>query len=334
MKTLENRIYGANALFVPVFSMRNRVTGIYELNHDGNFARIQSLVTSANLGTATVLIPKNAMFTCDLMHVNFIRTEAYGTNANATRHNIKEFVDMILSLNATYHYDVIIIEPNYATLALLDSPIADKLVYWCVASVTTEGTPWFVEEYTDIDKQIAAKIPTACANQAQVDALQGRAYLEPSFYNPKYFDYDTIFFPFRLTDENYHAEEFKNACLELQQISLLPKFKVFYTDVNNSCLFDNVPGFVRISSDHDTYLQVLKGQPIIPYLERDNVLEHISIHEFMYYHCELIGLTQRHKRNYDNIIYIDNVNELRDALMALLIKRRTINEHFQTRNKF
>lgn len=318
--TLKERLDGKRALFIPIFSMRDRQTGIYNLDNDGNFARIQSLIKSTNLEMTFVTIPQNARLTKRLNDKwNFTTLFPYGENAKATRLACAD-IDKILTFVTSHDIDYIISEPNIITAELAER-IPEKLIYWCVASVTSEGTPWFVEDFVESDKALAQKVVTACANNAQVEALGGLAYYEPSFYDPKLFDYKTIFFPFRLTDSNYHAKEFSNAIYELSKCNDVPPFKVLYTDVNNSELFSNNVVMHKISADHDTYLQVLKGRPIIPYLERDDVLEHISIHEFMYYNCELIMLSQRHKRDYPNITYINSTDELLEALVNSL--RRT-----------
>ena len=318
---LAEKIRDKRVLFVPIYSMRNYQTGQYELEHDGNYNRVLSLLAKHTFTKADVLIPANAVLPKKPNDVDFIVSASYGKNAKATR-DTENLFDDVIALFEHNKYDIIVVEPNALTLQLIahfrNITMLDKLVYWCVASATECGTPWFVQEYASTDKQIASTVVTACASQSQVEYLQGKSYLEESFYNPEVFDYQTIFFPFRLTDQNYHANEFAEIVKQLQNTPGLKPFKVLYTDVNSSGLFDNFDNFVRVSSDHDTYLQVLKGRPIIPYLENDNMLEHVSIHEFLYYNCKVIMLNQKHKRDNPNIIYIDNINCLLKTLCELL----------------
>lgn len=317
--TLRERLKGKRVLFIPIFSMRSYATGTYELDHDGNFARIQSLIDTTDLEVAFVTIPRKAALHRQMSEkYDFVVSGIYGENAKATRLNAN-VCDDVLNFIKQCNIDYVVSEPNVLTQQLSER-VKDKLIYWCVASVTSEGTPWFVEDFVESDKQLASHVVTACANQAQVEALGGLAYYEPSFYEPELFDYKTIFFPFRLTDQNYHAKEFADAIAKLKARDDLVNFKVLYTDVNDSGLFEYNEHMTRISSDHDTYLQVLKGRPLIPYLERDDVLEHISIHEFMYYNCELIMLSQRHKRDYPYITYINDISCLYDALVSSLKK--------------
>lgn len=322
--TLTELTRGKRVLFVPIFSMRDRKTGTYHLENDGNFARLMSFIMQSDLQESRMLIPWDYtiddVMLCKMRekNVDIFAVDCYGQNARETRMT-DDFFEYFVKTNGAEDFDLIIAEPNHIVDMLIASTIVDKLVYWCVASTTTEGTPWFVAEWTDVDKRIAQEIPTACANQAQVDFLGGKAFLEPCFYDAKLFDYQTIFFPFRLTDENYHAEEFASVIRRLNETRGLKPFKVLYTDVNNSGIFDEEPEcFKKVSSDHDVYLNILKGRPIIPYLEHDDVLEHISIHEFLYYNCEVIMLTQKHKRTSDNIIYIDDISCLYESLVTLL----------------
>lgn len=313
-------------LFVPVYSGRSHETGLYDLDHDGNFARLMSLCARIDM-EAFILIPdKIVKFPkSNNEKVIFAQSMIYGENAKETRHRDQFesiFTTGLINVFRQGAFDYIVCEPNFITLRLsrLDE-FKDKLIYWCVASATSCGTPWFVEEYADIDKEIARNVVTACANEAQAEYLGGRSYCEQEFYAPSVFEYKTIFFPFRLTDPNYHATEFKNVINELSKRKDLTPFKVLYTDMNDSHVFDGYKNMKQISSDHDVYINVLKGRPIIPYLENDNVLEHISIREFLHYHCELIMLSQKFKRLSYNITYIDDISCLYDALVNKLRRK-------------
>lgn len=319
---LTRLIENKKVLFIPVYSMRDRVTNQYDLSKDGNFHRIESLLYSAKCKSATVLIPENAKLATVLPNaIKFEKCWAYGKNARETRDEFASFVAFLDSLDLR-NFDLIISEPNEITRFLANSSLSEKTIYWCVASITTEGTPWFVKDFVDIDKDIASKILTAVSSKSQVEALGGKAFFEESFYDASLFDYETIFFPFRLTDESYHAQEFAEIIEKLEKDKTLKPFKVLYTDVNNSSLFDELSDrFVKVSSDHDTYLQILKGKPIIPYLENMDIVEHISINEFIYYDCKVIGLNCRHKKVCHNIIYINEIDELYETLKSLLRRR-------------
>lgn len=250
------------------------------------------------------------------MNVNFIRCDAYGENAYATRMNGLAFADFINNRFGPDDFDVLVLEPN--TLLLSDYLFTfrfAKIIYWCVASVTSKGTPWFTEKFVDMDKKIANMFPTECVLQTQVEALGGLSYAdEKGFYDAGQFDYDTIFFPFRLTDQNYHAEDVKNAVQKLKKMCY-NNFRVLYTDVNDSGRFYEDPDtFIKVPSQKEVYIGILKSKPIIPYLEDTDVLTHINIHEMIYYGCRLIMFENETYKGYDNVTFIKDIQELPEEL--------------------
>jgi len=324
---IRDEITGKNALFIPMLSARSYETGLYNLLLDGNMARLVSMLKVAKPRHATILIPYNvinldqikAQLSNTGIHTVFCRCSAYGDNAAATRKNGVVFEDFL----ETYFdywpkFDYVIVEPN--TLAVNDrfrSFFKDsKIIYWCVASVTSKGTPWFVKDYEDIDKEIAAKMSTECVLQTQVEALGGLSYAdEKGFYDPSIFDYETIFFPFRLSDKNYHANEFKRAAIKAAQICSR-NFKVLYTDVNDSGLFYERPDlFVKVPSQKEVYLGMLKSRPIIPYLEDVNILTHINIHEMLYYGCRIIMLENDVYKGQEGVSFIASISDLQDEII-------------------
>lgn len=320
---IRNEITNKSVLFVPIYSARSYETGIYNLALDGNMARIVSMILMGKPGKATILIPENTI-NLDVIsrqlngiNVNFIRCNAYGENAYATRMNGLRFADFINSRFGPDDFDILVLEPN--TLLLLNDKLLTfrhaKIIYWCVASETSKGTPWFVEKFANIDKKIANMFPTECVLQTQVEALDGLSYVdEKGFYDPSQFDYDTIFFPFRLTDQNYHSEDVKNAIQKLKKICR-SRFKVLYTDVNDSGRFYEDPNtFVKVSSQKEVYIEILKAKPIIPYFEDTNVLTHINIHEMIYYGCRLIMFENETYKGYDNVTFIKDICELPEEL--------------------
>ena len=319
---IRDEITNKSALFVPIFSARSYETGIYNLALDGNMARIVSMILMGKPDKATVLIPRN-ISNLDVisrqlkgMNVNFIRCDAYGENAYATRMNGLAFADFINNKFGPDDFDVLVLEPN--TLLLSDYLFTfrfAKIIYWCVASVTSKGTPWFTEKFVDMDKKIANMFPTECVLQTQVEALGGLSYAdEKGFYDACQFDYDTIFFPFRLTDQNYHAEDVKNAVQKLKKICY-DNFRVLYTDVNDSGRFYEDPDtFIKVPSQKEVYIGILKSKPIIPYLEDTDVLTHINIHEMIYYGCRLIMFENETYKGYDNVTFIKDIQELPEEL--------------------
>ncbi len=287
-------VKGKNVLMIPIFSMRSYETGLYNLAADGNMARILSFLLDADFRSATVLIPENSIGIMEVRallnrrhidNVFFYATDAYGKNAKQTRDEIDKFASLLTNEAMLKVYDIVISEPNYLTYYLAYR-YPKKVIYWNVASVTDKGTPWFVKEYETIDRKIVKLVPTACATISQVKELGYNTFVG-EFYNPALFDFKVVYFPFRLTDENYKAKEFAAFIKNLYDNGVR-NFKVLYTDVNDSCIFESKDPFVKVSSDKVSYISVLKGKPIIPYFDDSEVLMHISYKEFEYYGCKIV----------------------------------------------
>lgn len=339
-KSICEKISGKTALFVPAYSARSYETGIYNLALDGNMARIMSKLITSDFKHAIVLIPDKHsgidVITKQLTKigindkVEFIGCDCYGENAYETRMNADKFIAFLNGTFGTgeeYGIEVVVLEPN--TLADRYHELAMgwtvQFVYWCVASVTSKGTPWFVEKFADMDERIAQTMPTECVLWSQVEALGGYSYCDRwGFYDASVFDYVTIFFPFRLTDKSYHAIEFRHAINTLPQWCK-DKIKVLYTDVNDSGIFTEDVVFVKVPSQKEVYIGILKGKPIIPYLDDSDMITHINIHEFMYYDCEVIMLWNHTYSLCDNVHMIHDISLL-SASLEREIKRRINND--------
>lgn len=325
---IRNEITDKSVLFIPIFSARSYETGIYNLALDGNMARIVSMILMGKPKHATVLIPDNISNLDVIMRQLrdgdsenriekiFVRCNAYGENAYATRMNGNKFAEFINDKFDRNDFDIIVIEPN----TLADKKYFyqfrnAKIIYWCVASITSKGTPWFTEKFVDMDKKIASEFDTECILKTQVEALGGLSYDDhDGFYNPESFDYQTIFFPFRLSDKNYHTYEFKESIHKLKKICY-NKFKVLYTDVNDSGYFyEDEDTFIKVPSQKEVYLEILKAKPIIPYLENTDILTHINIHEMLYYGCRIIMFENETYKNVENVSFIKTIDELSEEL--------------------
>lgn len=331
--SIKENIKNKRVLFIPVFSTRSYKTGEYNLALDGNMARIISKILSAAPSFSEVLIPDNSInlnvwlnaLSRNGFHqrVRFTKCNAYGENAHETRMNGSKFENWLRYNIDPLDFDVMVVEPNTLALGMEDHipgfvDDLSRIIYWCVASATTKGTPWFTEDFVEMDKRIAAKYPTACASYSQVEFLDDLAFIDGEFYVAKYFDFKTIFFPFRLSDKNYQAELVKNVIYKLKEMGY-NNFKVLYTDVNDSGLFPEDDTFVRVSGQKEVYLSILKSRPIIPYMEDADMLMHININEFMYYGCRVI-MKKNDTIKCDRFHYIESENGLLDALIEELEK--------------
>lgn len=329
MSYLDDRIKDSKVLFIPVYSMREYTTGKYKLLNDGNMNRVISKVFSAKPKKATILIPevsniadfeelKKFISNCGLSQIiSFVECNGYKENANATRKTVNEFLSIYKELKTKISFDLIVSEPNFLTSVMsLSDEYHEEIIYWCVASKTSTYSPWFVEEFAALDKVIAEKVKTAVLTKTQVEYLQGKSFVDSNFYCPELFDYKTIFFPFRLSDKSYHAEEFKNAINELLSEGV-SGFKVLFTDPNESNIFEENGVFKKVSSDKDVYLSILKSKPIIPYFEDSNNVLHISIFEFMYYGCDVI-MFENDNIKYEKSIILDDLKNLKNILKKYL----------------
>lgn len=309
-----------NILLVPVLSMRSYETGKYNLMADGNVSRIVSKLYESDFKSATILIPDEDRIDNKgelerLMrsalrgkNVRLLSCAAFGNNAHETRTS-KKFFSFLCSIGYE-EYDVVLVEPNQLAMDLLsyhfwDDDMLDKFVFWCPVSKTTGFTPSFIEEFDKKDMMIAKFIKTAVATQSQAGFLKGKSFVDETFYNAEAFDYKTVFFPFRLSDPCYKAKEVKDV---LTRLKSKYNFKVLYTDPNQSGVFDDDDLFVRVPSQKEVYIQILKSRPIIPYFENSDDVLHISIFEFMYYGCDVIMLKNNNK-TFENISQVSNMHE-------------------------
>lgn len=331
----DTMITGKKVLFIPIYSMRDYKTGIYNLEADGNMARIYSKLRTAKPEKAVVAIPQYVLKAPEDFFEGFvttegneaikwIKTDAYGTNAKETRNEVTKFLKFLDNFDLN-EFDYIVVEPNLLALYLTaNEDIESKLVYWCVASVTSEMCPWFVRDYIDIDKMIASKITTIVSLPNQQQALGGKSIIDPNFYDAKIFDYPIVYFPFRISDMSYHFDCVVKAVHSLWGKGLV-NFKVLYTDVNNSLDENLIPEeikhlFKKVPADKEIYLSILKSKPIIPYLENPNNMVHISIFEFAYYQCDVI-MRKSNNITFNSATIIDHIDYLENALRDKLLEK-------------
>ena len=291
-------VSGKNVLFVPTYSMRSYETGKYDLSADGNFARVLSLIKNSDCRYVTVAVPKLDMLkdgTIDYLRdlvvdhdVSFATINGYGANANATRFSHELFQEVV---SIAYTYDLIVVEQEQLALDLIHSRKVDnsKLVFWCVASHVKGHEIWFVDGHKNLDKLIASEIPTVCANEKQVGWLGGKSFVG-FFYDANGTFKPTVFFPFRLSDPEYHFYDkfipFMDGIMGSPEIA----YDILVTDPNSS-LNKLKLGHQRplvVPSDHALYMAILKGKPIVPYFAEIDVIRHISIEEIVQAGCYVI----------------------------------------------
>lgn len=291
-------VNGKNVLFVPTYSMRSYETGKYDLSADGNFARVLSLIKNSDCRYVTVAVPQLDMlkdgavdYLRDLVidhDMSFATINGYGANANATRFShdlLKEVVSI------AYTYDLIVVEQEQLALDLIHSRKVDnsKLVFWCVASHVKGHEIWFVDGHKHLDKLIASEIPTVCANEKQVEWLRGKSFVG-FFYDVSGTFKPVVFFPFRLSDPEYHFYDKLIPFLDILQRTRGDAYDLVVTDPNSS-IDNSKVGHQRphiAPSDHWLYMAMLRGKPIVPYFAEVDVIRHISIEEIVQAGCCVI----------------------------------------------
>lgn len=321
---IEEIIKNKNVLMIPVYSSRSYEYGIYDMMSDGNTLKYLMKILKSEANGIDIFYPRHSKNIEQIEYltnkyakckVNWIKRE-YGKNAHETRNMGQKFYDYIIGANK--QYDCIISEINtLAEISILSHNrlcSKDNFIYW-VGTHNSDGTLWCDGDYTQ-NKNIAKEITTACLLKGQPDLYEGKSFYDEYIYDPKYFDKKIIFFPFRLSDKSYHAEEFKQIINELKNEGF-DNFVVLFTDVNDSHIFDKelINGFIKVPSNKFVYQAILKGKPIIPFLDNIDRNSHSNIYEFLYYNCDIIML----KNNmFGNTTQIENIKELKNELKKRL----------------
>ena len=321
---IEQIIKGKSVLMIPVYSTRSYDYGFYDMMSDGNTSKYLMKILKSEAKEIDIFYPRlsrNTKYVEEITNkyakckVNWIPKE-YGKNAHETRNMGQKFYDYIMGIGKQYDY--IISEIN--TLALIvakkENSLCNKnnFIYWA-GTHNIDGTLW-CDGNCSLNKVIAQEITTACLLKGQPNLYGGKSFYDEYIYDPQYFDKKIIFFPFRLSDKSYHAEEFKEIIKELKEEGY-NNFAVLFTDVNDSHLFDKelINGFIQVPSNKFVYLAILKGKPIIPFLDDIENNSHSNIYEFLYYGCDIIML----KNNmFGNTTQIENIKDLKNELKKRL----------------
>ena len=322
---IEKIIKNKNVLMIPVYSTRSYESGVYDMMSDGNTSKFLMKILKSEAKEIDIFYPKNSKnIECIKELTNKYAkcrvtwsAREYGKNAHETRNMGQKFYNYIMGSGKQYDYIIseidTLAEITVASHSRFCNP--DNFIYWA-GSWNANGTRWDDEEQCNINRMIAKNITTACLLEGQVDLYKGKSFFDNCIYDPKYFDKQVIFFPFRLSDKSYHAEEFKNIIHELKNEGY-DNFVVLFTDVNDSHIFDKelINGFIKIPYNKFVYLAILKGKPIIPYLDDITKNYHSNIYEFLYYNCDIIML----KNNmFGSTTQIENIKELKSELKKRL----------------
>lgn len=321
---IEDIIKNKKVLMIPVYSTRSYATGKYDLLSDGNISKFLMKILYSDAKEIDILIPINSInlsYVKEItkgMKISWIPSN-YGVNAHETRNMNKEFLNIVKRLYGLKKYDYIISEIDSLAYDIAvnnyDFFDKEKFIYWA-GSWNADGTPWYESGHEDVNKTIANNVKTACLLKGQVTLYGGKSFYDECIYKPEIFDYKIIFFPFRLSDKSYKLEFFKETIHKLNKEGY-KNFKVLYTDPNDSHLLDGEDKniFIKVSSNKFIYQSILKGRPIIPYLDDVNKNYHSNIFEFVYYNCDVIMHTND---IFTNVTFIEKDDELYKTLKTRL----------------
>lgn len=321
---LEYFMDNKNVLLIPVYSTRSYESGIYDLLADGNVSKFLMKILNSCPKNVDILYPKKSINILPIKeitqkysksNVNWIEFD-YCKNAHETRNAGKLFYNFIVEkLNP---YDLIISEIDTLAECAIKSnnSLCDKynFIYWA-GSWNADLTRWDNEKSAQRNKEIAKHLTTACLLKGQEELYGGKSFYDECEYYPFYFDKNIIFFPFRLSDNSYHAKEFIDA-IKWLRLNGEKNFVVLFTDVNDSHIFDDkiCDYFIKVPQNKFVYQAILKGRPIIPYLDDVSKNYHSNIYEFLYYKCDVIMLKN------DLFPYTTQIKSVDDLKYALMNK--------------
>lgn len=331
---IENIMENKNILMIPVYSARSYDDSKYDLMVDGNISKYLMKIFKSNANTIDIFYPDNSINFenvkryCKMYkkcEVNWLPVK-YGKNALETRNMGDIFLEYIMQIPKKY--DLIIFEINTLPRILIADKerkhiffqkyTFDNLLYW-MGTHNENGTLWNASNNNDTMNSIIPQyISTACLLFEQVGFYKRKCFYDYYEYDPSYFDKKVIFIPFRLSDKSYDIEYIISI---LEKIKQYKEFTVLYTDPNDSHLFDNLDAniYIKIPKQKDVYCSILKGKPIIIYLDDLSVNSHSNIFDFLYYGCELIMYKKKSDLfTYDidnaDVTFIENKEELQKIL--------------------
>lgn len=320
-KYLENK----KVLYIPVISMRSRITGLYDLAADGNVNRFLSKFSQCKNLDVDITISVNSINTEFLKEHTYYKntltllpTVCYGNNAKETRKNPMWLA--FLGSTELNNYDVIIFEPNI--IGLFDfKEYKGEVLYWMPVSSVKDIKIPFIDEFYDIDIKNVNKYKTFVASKYQ-QKLFPTTILDNNLFNLDIFltkdlnnidfEENIIFIPFRQSDIGYNVKYIYEVLEKIKR-----DFVVFYTAPNDFELEGNFKK-LKVSKHRDTYYSILRMNPIIVYLENPDVILHISLLEFLHFESRLVYFKNSLFSHKDKIGEINNLSQVKEKIEYFL----------------
>lgn len=330
-QTIEELLTGRKSLYIPIVSMRDYETGVYDLAKDGNVNRMISKLSKAHRATITITLPRNTVNDDFLINslrwagvdLTIERVDMYGKNAGETRNNpawlpwLKEVHD---------EYDMILFEPNIITMSPLTREFPKHFAYWLPVSCTSKTDPSFVEGFKSIDIEASTRMPTYVLSKRQQELMPGAILDNSNLFNPDMFDVvdvepmfpdhdgKLIFHPFRQSDAGYKTERI----VEAIDFELVPDQYLFAYTAPNGYVVDEIKdgtiNSIKVSSNRSAYYSLLASKPCIIYLEDPDDIMHISILEFIHFGCPVIHFKNSLFESRDPKLCIESLDQLEEAI--------------------
>jgi hypothetical protein len=291
---LEKVMDGKKVLLIPMVSMREYGSNIYNLACDGNLNAVIKKIRSMKSGEVTLTIPKKnknkeflyEKFKESKVKVELVETNNYGVNALETRKN-KKWLNFVKQMLSKKKYDLIVFTPNI--IGTLDFKDVD-VIYWAIVSDTIKTKLSFLNGFGQLDKTFHNKYKMV------VSTLNQKKFFPKSIIDNNIFDFSSIklkpsknkfkniiFVPFRQSDKYYKVEDIYRI---LEKTKKYKNYTILYTAPNNFVVDTTIPN-IRVSNDRESFYSILKYSPEIFYMcDPDDVI-HTSIFEFIYFNCKI-----------------------------------------------
>jgi len=310
---LEKEMDGKRVLLIPMVSMREYGSNVYNLSADGNLNAVITKIKLMKSGEVYLTIPKNNKnkeflereLNKSKVKVNIIETDCYATNAYETRKNHK-WIKFVKDILTKKRFDLIVFTPNIiGTIGFKNIDV----IYWAIVTDTIKTKLYFLDGFRKLDMELHKKYKMV------VSTLNQHLLFPKSVIDNNIFSFDLIdvvpavnkfkniiFVPFRQSDKYYKVKEVYRV---LEKSKRFRNYTILYTAPNNVAIDTKIPN-VKVSNDRQSYYNILKYRPVIFYMcDPDDVI-HTSMFEFIYFNCEIYYLKnsvfyhKHHKNEFKN----------------------------------
>lgn len=306
-------------LWIPMFSMRSRETGNFNILKDGNFQLAFSRMLASNYQEIIMAVPhrtddfhrhlENPLTTIlnkakEKFDKNFSVIQLqYGNTPRDTREKFWDLnketfiryiacadIDLVVTDITGFPYDFKFINNfNVTKIKELDRPYVDEFFEKDIDSIrkaelTTVINPvqkeYIVSQYPELEDKV--RVNTKVVNELFYELIDINT--DECSEIPKFNFSKTIFWPFRLTDKDYKFDEFIEV-FEKNNMNL--KYQILITDPNDAYTGDK-DYIKKFKPTKSQYYEILKHTPVIPMLDDIDLVLHPGTCELFYFTCRVI----------------------------------------------